>query len=183
MKIYTKTGDKGTTSLVGGTRVCKADNRLEAYGTIDELNAHIGLLNSYNIPIADKVFLTDIQHLLFIIGSNLATDTKKTALKTASQLDKTTIETIEKEIDNISEELPKLTNFTIPGGSTKAAQCHICRTIARRAERKIVQIALTEPIDKQIITYINRLSDYFFVLSRKLLKNDNICEITWKKQK
>ncbi len=169
MKIYTKTGDLGTTSLLGGKRVNKSDLRLEAYGTIDELNAFIGLLRSQKIDKQSIETLIVIQNNLFAIGASLATDNENNEfnLYKISQQD---IDKIENEIDHIDEQLPKITNFVLPGGHPTVAYAHICRTICRRAERRIVELAKNTPIEKNIIIYINRTSDYFFVLSRKLTK-------------
>lgn len=181
MKLYTKTGDKGTTGLIGGTRVNKNDVRLEAYGTVDELNAQVGLLVSLGLNPKDEVFLKNMQNLLFTVGSNLATDTSKTYYNTASVMKEEYITSVEQEIDRLDQQLPPLTSFTLPGGSQKAAQCHVCRTVARRAERRIIEMNSIYPVDKNVIIYVNRLSDYFFILSRVLLKDENIEEIVWKK--
>lgn len=179
MKIYTKTGDKGTTGLIGGTRVSKADPRLEAYGTVDELNTHIGLLVAYGLKDKQTQVLHTIQNLLFTIGSNLATDTTKTNYKAQSVIKYEFIAFIEKQIDDFDEVLPPLTQFILPGGSTKAAQAHICRTVTRRAERRMTEIAEIYNIDNMAIIFINRLSDYFFSLARYLLWEDNKKEIAW----
>ena len=136
--IYTGTGDKGTTSLVGGERVSKAHQRIESYGTVDELNSFIGLLITSLEEKADQDFLLFIQHKLFTIGSYLATDQEKTQLKPASIITLEDIERIEQEIDKLDEQLPELCAFIIPGGSRGAAVCHVCRTICRRAERRIL---------------------------------------------
>ncbi len=180
MKIYTKTGDKGTTGLIGGTRVTKSDVRLEAYGTVDELNTQIGLLVAQGMDGEDKSFLQNIQNLLFTVGSNLATDTSKTDYKKASVMSEEYVQAVEQEIDRLNELLPPLTQFTLPGGTVKAAQCHVCRTVARRAERRIVEMGDVFPVDELIVKYVNRLSDYFFILSRKLLMDDKTEEIVWK---
>lgn len=180
MKLYTKTGDGGTTGLIGGTRVEKDDVRLEAYGTVDELNTNIGLLISLGLSEEQQHYLQTIQNLLFTIGSNLATDTSKTNLKSASIFDEKYTEWIEKEIDRIDGQLPELKNFILPGGSIKAAQCHICRTVTRRAERRIIEMNRTFTVDKNILIFVNRLSDYFFALSRWILKEENLKEIAWK---
>lgn len=183
MNLYTKTGDKGTTGLIGGTRVSKSDVRLEAYGTVDELNAQIGVLISLGLTDEHAAFLQHMQNLLFAVGSNLATDTDKTDYKVASVIKDEYITAVEKEIDRLDESLTPLQQFLIPGGSHKSAQCHVCRTIARRAERKIIAVSESYPVDNNVVVYINRLSDYFFVLSRTLLKDDNIKEIYWKQPK
>lgn len=180
MKLYTKTGDKGTTGLIGGTRVSKSDVRLEAYGTIDELNAQIGVLVEIGLKPEYVDFLQNMQNLLFTVGSNLATDTSKIDYKTASVMKGEYIESIEREIDRLDAALPPLQNFIIPGGTQKAAQCHVCRTIARRAERRIVEMNDVFPVDNKVVVYVNRLSDYFFILSRILLQEDGAKEISWK---
>jgi len=178
-KIYTGKGDKGTTSLVGGYRVSKADPRIESYGTVDELNSFIGLLITTVEDQQDKEFLLFIQHKLFTIGSYLATDPKKTELKIQSMVTSDSIERIEKEIDQISEQLPKMKNFLLPGGSQSASLAHICRTVCRRAERQIYRLAETSPVEEPVLIFINRLSDYFFVLARKECIKNNGEEIIW----
>lgn len=180
MKIYTKTGDDGKTGLIGGTRVPKNDNRIEAYGTVDELNSFLGLLASYNLLKTEKYFLEKIQHRLFAIGSYLATDTTKTGVNEVSIIHENDIFEIEKEIDKLNENLPKLTNFILPGGSIEGSTCHICRTVSRRAERRILSLTDMYVIDIEIIKYINRLSDYFFILSRHITLSGGCKEIIWK---
>lgn len=183
MKIYTKTGDAGQTGLIGGTRVSKADIRLEAYGTVDELNAQIGLLAAEELKPEHLMFLQNIQNLLFTVGSNLATDTSKTEYRAASVMKAEYIEMIEKEIDKIDLQLPTLTNFVLPGGSRKSALCHVCRTISRRAERRIIELNSMYEIENKIIIFVNRLSDYFFVLSRLMLMEEQKQEISWNQPK
>lgn len=180
MKLYTKTGDKGQTSLIGGTRVDKSDVRLEAYGTIDELNSHIGMLNSMNLPSENTAFLQEIQKILFTIGSHLATDTTKTDYKPASVMTDEYISEIENQIDTIDIQLSPLKYFVLPGGSVEASQCHICRTVARRAERRMVEMNKLYPMDEKVIIYLNRLSDYLFALSRFIIKCQEKEEIYWK---
>ena len=161
--VYTKTGDKGTTSLVGGSRVPKTHIRLEAYGTVDELNSNLGLLNTYLQNETDRNFILGIQHKLFAIGSHLATD----------------VERIEREIDKLDEQLPELCAFIIPGGSRGAAICHVCRTVCRRAERRILALSETCTISPEVLAFVNRLSDYLFVLSRKMNFDEQNNEIFW----
>ena len=156
--IYTGTGDKGTTSLVGGERVSKAHQRIESYGTVDELNSFIGLLITSLEEKADQDFLLFIQHKLFTIGSYLAT---------------------EREIDRLDNELPKMRNFILPGGSRPASLAHVCRTVCRRAERQIYRLAETIPVEEPVLVFINRLSDYLFVLARKECIRNNGKEIIW----
>ena len=165
--IYTGTGDKGTTSLVGGERVSKAHQRIESYGTVDELNSFIGLLITSLEEKADQDFLLFIQHKLFTIGSYLATDQENTELKVESKVMPETITRIEREIDRLDNELPKMRNFILPGGSRPASLAHVCRTVCRRAERQIYRLAETIPVEEPVLVFINRLSDYLFVLARK----------------
>jgi len=175
MKIYTKTGDTGKTALIGGTRVKKNDVRLEAYGTIDELNSFVGLLISF-LPENDENinFLLEIQNTLFDLGSNLALDTNApNAEKYNISFDEKSVQKLEKEIDRLSENLPKLKSFLLPGGSKTASICHVCRTISRRTERKICTMSEFFYVKKEVLSYANRLTDYFFALSRFLNKGTN----------
>ncbi len=167
MKIYTKTGDKGKTCLVGGKRVAKNDPRLEAYGTIDELNSFIGLLAS-RLESDKKLreYLQGIQHNLFRVGGMLAVDESHSPSDYGICLEPEHIECIEREIDRVSELLPPLKSFVIPGGTPEAALCHVCRTVARRAERRICEVGDFFEVCPEVLMYVNRLSDYFFVLSR-----------------
>ena len=180
MKLYTKTGDNGETGLIGGTRVLKNDVRLEAYGSVDELNSFIGMLSTYSIRPDDLTFLHTIQNNLFRIGANLATDTTKTALNPESVVNSETIEQIEKEIDRLDATLPPLDSFILPGGSQSGALSHICRTISRRTERRLFDMNIIHSVDIQILIYFNRLSDYFFALSRYLTLDSGAEEIYWK---
>ncbi len=177
--VYTKTGDRGTTALVGGTRVPKTHIRLEAYGTIDELNSHLGVLIAHLTDEHDAGFIRAIQHRLFAIGSHLATDLEKMRLNCASIITTENIENIEHEIDVIDDQLPELRAFILPGGSLGAAQCHVCRTVCRRAERRILALAETCTIAPELVAYVNRLSDYLFILSRKINNMDGKAEIFW----
>ena len=179
MKIYTKTGDKGTTSLVGGTRVSKTHIRLEAYGTVDELNANLGVLVSYLSDEEDRKLVCHIQDRLFTVGSNLATDLEKTELKCASIIHPEEIQRIEQEIDRLDTLLPPLRAFILPGGSRGASVCHVCRTVCRRAERRILALAEHYKVDSELLAYVNRLSDYLFVLSRKINLDEKKDEIFW----
>ncbi|MFZ4581522.1 MAG: cob(I)yrinic acid a,c-diamide adenosyltransferase [Paludibacter sp.] len=179
MKIYTKTGDQGETGLIGGTRVSKSDIRIEAYGTIDELNSFVGLLASHEALASELKTLETIQHRLFVIGSYLATDTNKTKIAEVSIIRSKDIEKIEQEIDKMNAVLPELTAFILPGGCVEASFCHICRTISRRAERKIVEVSKFYNIDNHIIIYTNRLSDYFFTLARYISLKIGAKEILW----
>ena len=179
MKIYTKTGDKGTTSLVGGTRVSKTHIRLEAYGTVDELNSNLGLLITYLLDGKDKDFLRQVQDRLFAVGSHLATDREKTELRVASVISREQVEMVEREIDRLDALLPSLSGFILPGGSRGASVCHVCRTVCRRAERRILALAEQVEISSELLAYVNRLSDYLFVLSRKMNRDDKKDEIFW----
>ncbi len=178
MKIYTKTGDKGNTSLLSGERTSKSNLRIKAYGTVDELNSFIGLLSASAVQDYQKSFLFKIQNVLYQTGSTLAVK-GKVAFK-LKEIEKSEIKDIEFQIDYMNEQLPELKNFIIPGGSQEAALSHICRTICRRAEREVVELSELEEIDNHIIIYLNRLSDYFFVLSRMILFEQNIPEIILK---
>ncbi len=180
--IYTATGDNGTTSLVGGKRVSKSDARLEAYGTVDELNAEIGVLIALATDFPDAInLLRTIQSKLFNIGAYLATDNPERNQTKVKGLNTTDIEIIEHEIDRIDSILPKLTNFVLPGGSIVAATAHVCRTITRRCERRIISLAEVTYIDPALIKYINRLSDYFFIFSRYSNIESKNVEFFWDK--
>jgi len=185
MKIYTKTGDKGTTSLFGGTRVSKYDLRIEAYGTIDELNSYIGLIRDQKIDKHTSIILLKIQHELFTLGSMLATSPEKKVLKSGkerlniSKINAKSIELLENEIDTMNEDLPQMTHFILPGGHTTVSYCHIARCICRRAERISTQLSDESSIEPQILVYLNRLSDYLFVLARKLTIDNKAQEIKW----
>ena len=167
--IYTKTGDGGTTSLVGGTRVSKCHPRVEAYGTVDELNAHIGLLAEMIRDIDSRQFdlLKEVQQRLFVVQTLLATE--KEVPFQLPQLPDTAVDEIEHQIDELQAQLPPFRIFVMPGGTLPSAQCHVARTVCRRAERCIVKLSEQSPVDNRIARYINRLSDYLFVLSRHLV--------------
>ena len=180
-KVYTKTGDEGTTSLVGGVKVKKANSRIEAYGTVDELSADLGLLASFMKDGPDKNLIYRIQRNLFTVCSYLATDKTKTQLAPSYTLDAAEVETLEKEIDTIVSGIPQQTAFILPGGSHEAAMAHVCRTVCRRAERRIFFLAETTELDPEVLQYMNRLSDYLFVLARKLNFVDGVREKTWQK--
>jgi cob(I)alamin adenosyltransferase len=171
MKIYTKTGDAGTTALFGGKRVSKADLRVDAYGTVDELNSHLGLL-------FEEDLIIQIQDRLFTIGSMLATEPGNTKVK-VPHLAEDDIAVLEKGIDEMEASLEPMRHFILPGGNQTVSFCHIARTVCRRAERLAVALHSVEPIDPLIIKYLNRLSDYLFVLSRYLSKKLNATETPW----
>lgn len=182
MKVYTKTGDKGQTSLVGGQRVSKCCERLESYGTVDELNSHIGVLMTYCTEAEDITFLTDVQGKLFVVGGYLATDTSQRDVRPGNIVTPEMVEAVEHEIDRLQELLPPLRLFILPGGSRAAAYAHVCRTVCRRAERCVLHLIETgTDIDCNVTAYINRLSDYFFVLARKLNVDAGIDDIVWRR--
>lgn len=178
MKIYTKTGDTGHTSLLGGKRVSKAHIRINAYGTVDELNSHIGLLRDVEIREDRKIILKEIQDKLFTIGSHLAADDKNR--KKIPDLKEEDVELLEKEIDKMNGELPPMKHFILPGGNQFVSFTHIARCVCRRAEREIVTLHHEEEVNDLIIKYINRLSDYLFVLARKLGAELNAEEVAWR---
>lgn len=185
--LYTRTGDEGMTSLVGGQRVSKTHPRLDAYGTTDELNAHIGLLiaelkSSPNADTADIERLTDIQNLLFSIGSILATDTTQREVRAGRYVEAADVEALEHAIDAAEEGLLGWRGFILPGGTRAAAQAHVCRTVCRRAERLIHALASDAEIDSLVLSYMNRLSDYFFALAKKINHSAGQEEIFWKKR-
>lgn len=177
MKIYTKTGDKGMTGLFGGKRLPKDDLRIEAYGTVDELNAFVGTLNTSFIDEIQNNLLNEIQKRLFTIGSNLASDPDKEMITPDVKVDD--ISDLEYAMDNMEEELPPLKNFVLPGGHHAAALAHVCRTICRRAERRVISLDRESTVDPLIIQYLNRLSDYFFMLSRYIVHVNGAEEIAW----
>ncbi|MBM1106479.1 cob(I)yrinic acid a,c-diamide adenosyltransferase [Aurantibacter crassamenti] len=185
MKIYTKTGDKGQTSLYGGTRVSKHNLRIDALGCVDELNSWLGLLKDQEIDANYKVDLLNIQHKLFIIGAILATDPEKAILKSGEErlninkIDAADVSFLENEIDLMNEVLPEMTHFILPGGHTTVSYCHIARTVCRRAERSASTLNEHQTIDSKVLSYLNRLSDYLFVLARKLSLSLNVDEIKW----
>lgn len=179
MSVITKRGDSGETDLMFGRRSPKTAPRIEAYGTVDELNSHLGWLHTYLQEESDRDFILSIQHKLFAIGSHLATDQEKMQLKPASIITPEHVESIEREIDKLDEQLPELCAFIIPGGSRGAAVCHVCRTICRRAERRILALSETCTISPEVLAFVNRLSDYLFVLSRKINFDEQNNEIFW----
>jgi len=180
MKIYTKTGDKGETGLFGGERVSKNNLRLNAYGSIDELNSFLGLAITEVTSIEIKNVLNDLQNKLFLLGSDLATpETEKNAKLNITRLPDSYILDTEKTIDDFETKLDELKNFILPGGSKGSALLHICRTISRRAEREVVALKNTELIGENIVIFLNRLSDLFFVLSRFENKYSNIPDTKW----
>lgn len=189
MKIYTKTGDTGTTSLFGGKRVPKHHIRIESYGTVDELNSHIGMIRSQDIDVHTKNILVQIQNKLFTLGSILAMAPEKAVLKSGKErlniekVNEEHIHLLEEEMDAMNAALPDLTHFILPGGNTAVSYCHIARTVCRRAERCVTLLNDSEEVDPLVIKYLNRLSDYLFVLARKLSKDLDAEEIQWLPEK
>ncbi|MCK4562779.1 MAG: cob(I)yrinic acid a,c-diamide adenosyltransferase [Flavobacteriaceae bacterium] len=189
MKIYTKTGDKGETSLFGGTRVKKYNLRIEAYGTIDELNSHIGLIRDQKIDTKTFDTLIKIQNNLFTLGAMLATPPNKEKLKSGkdrlqiSKINNGIIQFLEDQIDQMNTSLQPMTNFILPGGNTVVSFCHIARCICRRAERITVKLSKNELVNDNVLIYLNRLSDYLFVLARKLTFDNHAIEIPWNSKK
>ena len=179
MKIYTKTGDKGQTSLFGGKRVAKHALRIDAYGTVDELNSYIGLIRDQDIDKNSIETLIEIQDRLFTLGSILATEPGNTKVK-VPQLNPEDIVLLENEIDKMNEHLPEMRSFVLPGGHTTVSYCHITRCVCRRAERIVSHLSETEEIDAIVIQYLNRLSDYLFVLARKIVVDKAVDEVPWK---
>lgn len=178
MKIYTKTGDKGKTSLLGGTRVSKSDARIEAYGTIDELNSYVGLIRDTQTITSRRNVLKEIQDRLFTIGSHLATD-KERNLSKLPDLHETDVEFLEKQMDDMDRELPEMKSFILPGGHVYVSYCHLARCVCRRAERLTIGLSEVVDIEPIIIRYLNRLSDYLFVLGRKLAMELGVEEVPW----
>ena len=178
MKIYTRKGDSGQTSLIDGDMVNKHNLSVDAYGTIDELNSFLGLLKDYIKDDKIKDILNNIQIKLFSIGSILASGKNKN-ISEKVKIEKKDVEYIELEIDRLNKDLPELKNFVIPGGHKTSSYSHVCRSICRRAERKISELNNKSSVDSNILAYVNRLSDFFFVLSRFLKHSDNVSESHW----
>jgi cob(I)alamin adenosyltransferase len=180
-KIYTKTGDTGKTSLIGGTKVSKSHLRIESYGTVDELNSHIGLLRDLFTDARTNNVLKEVQDRLFTIGSSLACDPDKETLMKIPDLHEEDITFLEQEMDRMDEVLPTMKNFVLPGGHPANSQAHICRCVCRRAER--ICVSMTDhdtPVELLVIKYLNRLSDYLFMVARFATHIFNAEEITWK---
>ena len=179
-KVYTRRGDEGMTDLVGGIRIKKSDIRLEAYGSVDELSAHLGMLVTMMPPAdEDRALLLRIQNNLFNVGTHLATDQSQTPLYASARLAEGETALLEQRIDQINALLPEQQGFVLPGGSQAAAQTHVCRTVCRRAERRIDALAEVAAVGPDIIQYVNRLSDYLFVLAKKVNFNNGVSEILW----
>ncbi len=178
MKIYTKTGDTGKTSLFGGTRVSKANERLEAYGTVDELNSYIGLLRDIQTNVQRQTLLIEIQDRLFTIGAHLASD-EKSKMNKVPDVVEADITLLETEMDAMDATLPEMTSFVLPGGHVHVSYCHIARCVCRRTERLVIKLAETTSVPPIIIRYLNRLSDYLFVLARKMSEELGANETPW----
>lgn len=179
MKIYTKTGDRGMTSLVGGTRISKGDLKIESYGTVDELNSWIGLLRDQPVNESRRDLLKEIQDRLFTIGADLASEAEQTKKKIPDLFD-TDIQLLEAEMDKMDTEIPPLRAFVLPGGHQSVSFAHVARTVCRRAERLVIRLSEVEETNVLIIKYLNRLSDYLFVLSRKMTQELGTEEVSWK---
>lgn len=181
LKVYTKTGDKGTTALIGGTRVAKDHIRIEAYGTVDELNSFVGVLNDQLDDSDIKTWLFDIQNRLFDLGALLATDPNKDIKMQLPDIEEQHIAGLEQKIDQMEEALPPLKHFILPGGHPAASAAHVCRSVCRRAERNAIHLQnQNEPVNELAIKYLNRLSDFFFVLSRFIIQNQGGIEVQWR---
>ncbi len=179
MKIYTKTGDKGTTALYGGERVLKNALRVSAYGSVDEANAAIGLARSHLDQKAIDNHLTDLQNALFDLGADLATPSDSKYRSNITPIDDRDVTQLEELIDAYDKELPPLTNFILPGGHSAAAALHLARTVTRRAEREVVALAEQEELNTHAVIYLNRLSDLLFTLARVINKNAGVSETNW----
>ncbi|GAB3957102.1 cob(I)yrinic acid a,c-diamide adenosyltransferase [Spirosoma harenae] len=180
MKIYTKTGDKGQTALIGGRRVSKADLRIDAYGTIDELNSWLGLVRDQPVNESRKNLLKEIQDRLFTIGSELATDPEKALRRSMPTILADDVSLLEQAMDEMDTELPELRAFILPGGHQAVSFCHLARTVCRRAERLVIELNDKSPVDSLVLQYLNRLSDYLFVLGRTMAHELQVEEVTWK---
>jgi cob(I)alamin adenosyltransferase len=180
LKIYTKTGDKGTTSLIGGTKILKSDLRIEAYGTVDELNSYVGLCRDLLTDESSGKILQEVQDRLFTIGSSLACDPEKEPKMKIPDLKEDDVALLEKEIDKMNEVLPEMKNFILPGGHPAVSHVHIARCVCRRAERCCVRLQQENNEDGLIIKYLNRLSDYLFILARYTSHQLKVKEAPWK---
>jgi cob(I)alamin adenosyltransferase len=179
MKIYTKTGDKGQTALIGGTRVAKSHLRIDTYGTVDELNSYIGLVRDQMVNAGRQHLLVEIQDRLFTVGASLASDPEKST-REIPDLHESDVEVLEREMDAMDEELPTLRMFVLPGGHPSVSHCHVARCVCRRAERLVIRLSEESYVDELIIKYLNRLSDYLFVLSRMMAQELDAEQIPWR---
>jgi cob(I)alamin adenosyltransferase len=180
MKIYTKTGDQGLTSLIGGARVPKSSLRIDCYGTVDELNSYLGLLRDQEVNAARRGLLKEIQDRLFTIGSHLATDPSQEMHKRLPDLHAADVALLETEMDQMNEVLAPLREFILPGGHPAVSFGHVARCVCRRAERLAVELRESSPVEDLVVMYLNRLSDYLFVLSRAMAHDLGVEEVTWK---
>ncbi len=178
MRIYTKTGDEGKTSLIGGTRVFTSHHRIDAYGTVDELNAYVGMLRDQDVNRERRDLLKQVQDRLFTVGASLASD-PETSRKKIPDLLESDITLLEQEMDQMDAALPELRHFILPGGHASVSFAHVARTVCRRAERLVVALAQEEYVNDLVVKYLNRLSDYLFVLSRKMAQELNAEEVKW----
>ena len=178
MKIYTKAGDKGLTSLIGGTRVPKSSLRIECYGTVDELNSHIGLVRDQDVNAARRPLLKEIQDRLFTIGSALAADPEKSKMK-LPDLHAADVTLLEEEMDRLNADLPELRAFILPGGHPAVSHAHVARCVCRRAERLVIHLGEDSFVAELVVVYLNRLSDFLFVLSRAMAHDLGVEEVTW----
>lgn len=178
--LYTKTGDRGTTSLTGGQRVKKSDLRLDCYGTVDELNSFLGLLSSRPMPAADKELLQSIQNSLFVVGSYLATAAEDADIKARFAVKLEDVRLLEKAVDRLDAEVPPMSGFILPAGGETAAMAHVCRTICRRLERLLFAFNEIEPVEGHLFAYINRLSDLLFAMARSACHREGYEEVLWK---
>jgi cob(I)alamin adenosyltransferase len=183
LKIYTKTGDTGKTSLVGGTRISKGNLKIESYGTVDELNSWIGVLRDLPENESRKDIFKEIQDRLFTIGADLASESEIVKQKKVPDLFDTDVELLEKAMDEMNEEIPPLRAFVLPGGNVAVSYAHVARTVCRRAERHIIRLTEVEEVNELVIRYLNRLSDYLFVVSRKITQELGTEEVAWKPRK
>ena len=180
MKIYTKTGDTGLTSLIGGTRVPKSSLRIDSYGTVDELNSYIGLLRDQEVNAPRRDILKEIQDRLFTIGAHLATDPGKDVRQRIPDLHAEDVALLETEMDRLNETLAPLREFVLPGGHPAVSFGHVARCVCRRAERLVIHLREESPVEDLVVMYLNRLSDYLFVLSRAMAHDLGVAEVTWK---
>lgn len=180
MKIYTKTGDKGLTSLIGGTRVPKSSLRIDCYGTVDELNSYIGLLRDQEVNAPRREVLKEVQDRLFTIGAHLATDPDKNPHQRIPDLHVEDVDRLEAEMDQLNEVLAPLREFILPGGHPAVSFGHVARCVCRRAERLVIHLREESPVEDLVVMYLNRLSDYLFVLSRAMAHDLGVAEVTWK---
>ncbi|PMD97571.1 ATP:cob(I)alamin adenosyltransferase [Siphonobacter sp. BAB-5405] len=179
MKIYTRTGDQGTTALISGRRLSKADARIEAYGTVDELNSYVGMVRDQAVNASRRAILKEIQDRLFTIGSHLADDPERHTSRPLPDLWDADVTLLEQQMDEMDAQLPLLRQFVLPGGHPSVSFAHLARTVCRRAERLVVALSEISPVEPIIIQYLNRLSDYFFVLSRHMAQELQVEEVTW----